>query len=40
LSDFLNWIYTDGQRFATQEGYAELPPQLLAAVRTKANDLR
>jgi phosphate transport system substrate-binding protein len=39
LSDFLNWIYMDGQRFATQEGYAELPPQLLAAVRTKVKDL-
>jgi phosphate transport system substrate-binding protein len=38
--DFLNWIYTDGQRFAAQEGYAELPPQLLAAVRTKVKDLR
>jgi phosphate transport system substrate-binding protein len=40
LSDFLNWIYEDGQRFATQEGYAELPPQLLAAVRTKVKDLQ
>ena len=40
LSDFLNWIYTDGQRFAVQEGYAELPPQLLAALRTKIKDLR
>jgi phosphate transport system substrate-binding protein len=40
LSDFLNWIYTDGQRFAAQEGYAELPPQLLAALRTKVKNLR
>jgi phosphate transport system substrate-binding protein len=40
MSDFLNWIYEDGQRFATQEGYAELPPQLLAAARTKVQDLR
>ncbi len=40
LSDFLNWIYEDGQRFASQEGYAELPPQLLAALRTKVKDLR
>jgi phosphate transport system substrate-binding protein len=39
LSDFLNWIYTDGQRFAGQEGYAELPPQLLGALRTKVKDL-
>ncbi len=40
LTDFLNWIYGDGQRFAAQEGYAELPPQLLAALRTKVKDLR
>jgi phosphate transport system substrate-binding protein len=40
LNDFINWIYTDGQRFAAQEGYAELPPQLLAAVRSKVKDLQ
>jgi phosphate transport system substrate-binding protein len=40
LSDFLNWIYTDGQHYAAQEGYAELPPQLLATVRTKIRDLQ
>jgi len=40
LSDFLNWIYTDGQQYAGQEGYAELPPPLLAAVRTKVKDLQ
>jgi phosphate transport system substrate-binding protein len=40
LNDFLNWIYTDGQQFAVQEGYAELPTPLLAAVRKKVNDLR
>ena len=40
LGDFLNWIYTDGQQFAVEEGYAELPPPLLAAVRKKVKDLR
>jgi phosphate transport system substrate-binding protein len=40
LGDFLNWIYTDGQRYAVQEGYSDLPPQLLAAVRTRVKDLR
>ncbi|HWO34538.1 MAG TPA: hypothetical protein VNO32_37575, partial [Candidatus Acidoferrum sp.] len=40
LQDFLNWIYTDGQQYAVQEGYSELPPLLLAAVRKKVNELR
>jgi phosphate transport system substrate-binding protein len=39
LSDFLNWMYTDGQQYAVQEGYAELPPQLLATLREKIKDL-
>jgi phosphate transport system substrate-binding protein len=40
LSRLLDWIYTDGQQFALQEGYSELPPPLLAAVRKKAQDLQ
>lgn len=40
LQDFLNWIYTDGQQYAVQEGYSELPPPLLAAVRKKVAELR
>jgi phosphate transport system substrate-binding protein len=40
LSDFLNWIYADGQQFEVQEGYSELPPPLLTAVRKKLKDLR
>src|SRR6201981_891886 len=32
LADLLDWIYSDGQRFAAQEGYAELPSPLLIAV--------
>jgi phosphate transport system substrate-binding protein len=39
LSDLLDWIYTEGQQFAIQEGYSELPPPLLTAVRKKAKDL-
>ena len=39
LGDFLNWIYTDGQQYAVQEGYAELPPQLLSPLREKIKDL-
>jgi phosphate transport system substrate-binding protein len=40
LADLLDWIYTDGQRYAAQEGYAELPSPLLAAVRKKVKELR
>jgi phosphate transport system substrate-binding protein len=39
LGDLLDWIYTDGQRYANEEGYAELPPPLLAAVRKKVKEL-
>jgi len=40
LSDLLHWIYTDGQQYAIQEGYSELPPPLLAAVQKKVKELR
>lgn len=40
LRDLLDWIYTDGQQFAVQEGYADLPKPLLAAVRKKVKDLQ
>ncbi len=40
LSDFLNWIYSDGQKFAVQEGYSDLPAPLLVAVRKKVKTLR
>ena len=39
LSDFLDWMYTDGQQYAAQEGYAALPPPLLAALRKKVKEL-
>jgi phosphate transport system substrate-binding protein len=40
LGDFLNWAYTDGELLAGQEGYSELPQQLLTKVREKAKSLR
>jgi phosphate transport system substrate-binding protein len=40
LADLLNWVYTDGQQYAVQEGYSELPPPLLVAVRTKVKELQ
>jgi phosphate transport system substrate-binding protein len=40
LADFLDWMYTDGQRFAVQEGYAALPTPLLASVRKKVKTLQ
>jgi phosphate transport system substrate-binding protein len=40
LSDLLDWMYSDGQRFAVQEGYSELPPPLLAAVRKRVKELQ
>jgi phosphate transport system substrate-binding protein len=40
LRDLLDWIYDDGQRFAAQEGYSELPTPLLAAVRKNLQDLQ
>ena len=40
LSDLLEWVYTDGQQYAVQEGYSELPPPLLAALRKKIKELQ
>ena len=40
LVDLLNWIYTDGQQSAVQEGYSALPPDLLAAVRKKVKSVQ
>ena len=40
LGNFLDWVYTEGQQFAGQEGYSELPSPLLSAVRSKVKDLR
>jgi phosphate transport system substrate-binding protein len=40
LNNVLDWIYTEGQTFAVQEGYSELPAPLLAAVREKVKKLQ
>src|SRR5579863_2487029 len=40
LNDLLEWVYTDGQQFAGQEGYSALPAPLLAAVRKKVQSLQ
>ncbi|MFZ0300841.1 MAG: phosphate ABC transporter substrate-binding protein PstS [Candidatus Sulfotelmatobacter sp.] len=40
LSDLLAWIYSDGQGYAVQEGYSELPAPLLEAVRKKIKELK
>jgi len=40
LSDLLEWIYSDGQLAAAQEGYSALPAQMLTAVRKKAKSLQ
>lgn len=40
LWDLLDWIYSDGQQYAAQEGYAELPAPMLAALKKKVMQLR
>jgi phosphate transport system substrate-binding protein len=40
LRDLLSRIYTDGQQYAAQTGYADLPEPLLVAVRKKVAELR
>ena len=39
LTDLLHWIFSDGQTFAAEEGYTQLPPQLLEAVRSKVAEI-
>jgi phosphate transport system substrate-binding protein len=38
LQDLLRWIYSDGQHYAIEEGYAALPPPLLTALRKKVQE--
>jgi len=38
--DFLDWMFTDGQQIASQEGYLLLPPPLMAKVKAKTHSLR
>jgi phosphate transport system substrate-binding protein len=39
LSDLLKWMFSDGQRIASEEGYSELPPPLLKNVKNKVSSL-
>jgi phosphate transport system substrate-binding protein len=39
LVNLLNWMFTDGQRLAAEDGYAELPPPLLEKVKAKISSL-
>ena len=39
LSEFLGWVYSDGQKLADQDGYSGLPPELLAKVKAKVATL-
>lgn len=34
-TDFFNWVFSDGQTFAEQEGYPKLPAPLVATIKTK-----
>jgi phosphate transport system substrate-binding protein len=40
LSDLLNWMYGEGQHYAAQEGYTELPAPLLSAVKKRVKELQ
>jgi phosphate transport system substrate-binding protein len=40
MSSLLEWIYSDGQQFAAQEGYTELPSPLLASLRRRVKELQ
>jgi phosphate transport system substrate-binding protein len=40
LHELLDWVYSEGQQYANQAGYSELPPPLVAAVRKKVKELR
>ncbi|MGA7218980.1 MAG: phosphate ABC transporter substrate-binding protein PstS [Candidatus Sulfotelmatobacter sp.] len=39
LTNLLNWIYEDGERYLLEEGYTELPRPLLAAIKSKVQTL-
>jgi phosphate transport system substrate-binding protein len=40
VSEFLYWVYSDGQRIAQDRGYAALPASVVAKVRAKIPTLR
>jgi phosphate transport system substrate-binding protein len=40
VAEYLQWVYGDGQKIAQEQGYATLPPELLAKVNAKAATVR
>jgi phosphate transport system substrate-binding protein len=40
LANLLNWMFSDGQHLAAQEGYTELPQPLVAKVTAKISSVR
>jgi len=40
VTDFLAWVYTDGQKIAQGRGYAALPSSVLSKVRSKVSTIR
>jgi phosphate transport system substrate-binding protein len=40
LADLMDWIFSDGQRIAMEEGYPNLPAPLLLKVRAHAHSIR
>jgi phosphate transport system substrate-binding protein len=40
LAEYLNWVYSEGQPIAREQGYATLPPDLLAKVASLATKVR
>jgi len=40
IIDLLTWMFDKGQQLGAQEGYSELPEQLLMKTRAKVNSLR
>jgi phosphate transport system substrate-binding protein len=40
VSEYLKWVYTNGEKLAQEQGYPPLPEELLAKVMTKAATIR
>lgn len=40
LTDLLSWIYDDGQQVAAQDGYSDLPMELLRKLKAKIDSMR
>jgi phosphate transport system substrate-binding protein len=39
LLEFLRWVYSKGQQIATQQGYTQLPPDLLPKITGRINSM-